>query len=204
MLQIVCEAWTHFDSKNKIQASKSILKLAKITYIVLLTMMQIFHQQEIHRLWLPKNEHPSWQQCKISSLQSPDTRLHNTKVIYCVPAKIFSIGANSFLFHENVNFVMMSTCNFSHLTGLLNSFLPPNPYDPPGRPNGLRRHLRSRVPLNSISWKFFARPFHRPDTKRWPTVRLTWIYHPQIGGAYISRLRTPNFNFLVCVESSSE
>ena len=114
MLQIVCEAWTHFDSKNKIQASKSILKLAKITYIVLLTMMQIFHQQRIsHRLWLAKNEHPSWQQCKIFSLQLPDTRLHNTKVIYCVPAKIFSIRANSFLFHRNVNFVMMHTCNFS-------------------------------------------------------------------------------------------
>jgi hypothetical protein len=56
------------------------------------------------------------------------------------------------------------------LTGLLNSFLTPNPYDPPGRPNGLRRHLRSHVPLNSISWKFFARPFHRPDTKRWPSI----------------------------------
>jgi hypothetical protein len=32
------------------------------------------------------------------------------------------------------------------------------------------------------------------------TVQLTWIYHPQIGGA----LRTQNFISLVCVESSSE
>jgi hypothetical protein len=36
------------------------------------------------------------------------------------------------------------------------------------------------------------------------TVRLTSIDHPKIGGAYISRLRARNFNFLVGVDSSSE